>query len=165
MTGPLFVGLLALFAATAVVGFNQRFGSLHLNYNNNLTAIEILSYSAKAEDRPFCEPLCTEVNSGCNTTTEYCAVTNTIGLGVGCCRTKLAGGEVCFPLNNGTDCMSGTCTNLLQPFDLIGITWNFGILNLFGGTCATCAVAGAACTMDSDCCTAAPTCTASVCST
>ena len=101
---------------------------------------ETLIYLAEAEDRPICEPLCTEENSGCNSTTEYCALTATIGLGVGCCRTKLPGGEFCLPVNNGTDCQSGVCNNLIQPFEFGGITWTLGFWNLFGGYCSSTAV-------------------------
>ena len=58
-------------------------------------------------------------------------------MGVGCCRTKLSGGDFCLPINNGTDCQSGICNNYIQPFEFGGITWNLGFWNLFGGYCGT----------------------------
>ena len=99
-----------------------------------------ISYTPEADDRPICEPLCTEESNGCNRTTEYCALTATIGLGVGCCRAKMPVGEYCLPVNNGTDCISGICNNLIEPFQFAGITWTLGFWNLFGGYCGSIAM-------------------------
>ena len=92
---------------------------------------------AEPLDRPLCENLCTEENSGCDSTTEFCAITATIGVGVGCCQTKLLGGGFCFPFDNGIECQSGICINYIPTFEFAGFTWNFGILNPFSGYCGS----------------------------
>merc|ERR1712117_1014705 len=88
-----------------------------------------------AEDR-FCTPLCSEDNSGCDPATQYCAPSSVIGLGFGCCRTKSRSGDPCVPKDNGIDCMSGNCNNLLPSWTILGVTWNFGFWNLWFGLCA-----------------------------
>ena len=53
-----------------------------------------------------------------------------------CCRDKQAAGQPCVPKDNGIDCTSGTCNNLIPQFCFFGICWNFGVFNPLGGTCA-----------------------------
>ena len=68
---------------------------------------------------------------GCDTATQYCLITETTGLGAGCCRTKGGSGDKCLPVDEGVDCQSGKCNNFLKPLELFGIVWNFGFFNLF----------------------------------